>query len=129
MRFSISQHSRDFLLLESFIKFFARASGGGFVLKHKTRSIGEFVVAKFDIIFDHIIPFFDNHPILGSKHSNFLDFNKAAYIIKKKEHLNKDRVGLEQILQLKQRITLVNSNKAINNHSVEAGTEKSDQKR
>jgi len=125
LRFSIAQHSRDLLLLESFINFF----GGGFVVNYTKRSVCEFVVAKIDLILKHIIPFFDKHPILGSKHLNYLDFKSAAYIIKNKEHLNADGVGLEQILQLKKRITSLYSNKAINNHSVEEGTEKFDQKR
>lgn len=125
LRFSIAQHSRDLLLLQSFINFF----GGGFVVNSTKRPICEFVVAKFDIIFNYIIPFFDKHPILGSKHLIYLDFKSAAYIIKNKEHLNIDRVGLNQILELKKRITSLYSNEAINNHSVEEGTEMFDQKR
>ena len=125
LRFSIAQHSRDLLLLESFINLF----GGGFVVNYTKRPVCEFVVAKIDLILKYIIPFLDKHPILGSKHLNYLDFKSAAYIIKNKEHLNADGVGLEHILQLKKRITSLYSNKAINNHSVEQGTEKFDQKR
>ena len=69
------------------------------------------------------------HTILGSKHLIYLDFKSAAYIIKNKEHLNIDGVGLNEIIQLKKRITSLYSNKAINNHSVEEGTEMFDQKR
>lgn len=86
-------------------------------------------VAKIDLILKHIIPFFEEYLILGSKHLIYLDFKSAAYIIKNKEQLNADGVGLNQILQLKKRITSLYSNKAINNHSVEKGTEKFDQKR
>jgi hypothetical protein len=86
-------------LLNSFIIFF----GGGFVVNYKKRSLCEFVVAKIDLIVENIIPFFDKHPILGSKHLNYLDFKSAAYIIKNKEHLNEDGVGLEQNLQLKKK--------------------------
>ncbi|AKQ53295.1 laglidadg endonuclease (mitochondrion) [Sclerotinia sclerotiorum 1980 UF-70] len=125
LRFSIAQHSRDLLLLESFVNFF----GSGFVMNYKKRLICEFIITKIDHVVEHIIPFFDKHPILGSKHLNFLDFKSAAYIIKNKEHLNEDGLGLEEILQLKRRITLLYSNKAMNNHSVVDGTEKSDQKR
>nr|YP_010121864.1 NADH dehydrogenase subunit 4L [Monilinia fructicola]QRF72240.1 NADH dehydrogenase subunit 4L [Monilinia fructicola]QYB19431.1 NADH dehydrogenase subunit 4L [Monilinia fructicola]QYB19492.1 NADH dehydrogenase subunit 4L [Monilinia fructicola]QYB19554.1 NADH dehydrogenase subunit 4L [Monilinia fructicola]QYB19616.1 NADH dehydrogenase subunit 4L [Monilinia fructicola] len=125
LRFSIAQHSRDLLLLESFVNFF----GSGFVMNYKKRLVCEFIITKIDHVVEHIIPFFDKHPILGSKHLNFLDFKSAAYIIKNKEHLNEDGLGLEEILQLKRRITLLYSNKAMNNHSVVDGTEKSDQKR
>lgn len=37
--------------------------------------IGEFIVTKIDHIIEHIIPFFEKHPILGSKLLNYLDFN------------------------------------------------------
>lgn len=99
LRFSIAQHSRDLLLLKSFINLF----GGGFVLNYKKRPLCEFVIAKIDLIDEHIIPFFNKHPILGSKHLNFLDFKSAAHIIKNKGHLNEDGAGLEQILQLKKK--------------------------
>ena len=125
LRFSIAQHSRDLLLLESFINLFE----GGFVVNYTKRPICEFVVAKIDLILNYVIPFFDKHPILGSKHLIYLDFKSAAYIIKNKEHLNEDKVGLNLVLQLKKRISSLYSNKAINNHSVEEGTEILDQKR
>jgi len=60
-----------------------------------------------------IIPFFEKHPIAGSKHLNFLDFKSAALIIKNKEHLNQDGVGLEKVLQLKNRITSFYKSKTI----------------
>jgi len=98
-------------------------------MNYKKRSVCEYIVTKIDHIVEHIIPFFDKHPILGSKHLNFWDFKSAAYIIKNKEHLNKNGLGLEKILQLKRRITSLYSDKAMNNHSVVDGTEKFDQKR
>lgn len=143
LRFSIAQHSRDLLLLESFVNFF----GGGFVMNYKNRLLCEFIITKIIALaphpsdqepqhnmVEHIISFFDKHPILGSRHLNFWDFKSAAYIIKNKEHLNEDGLGTlapaeEKTLQLKRRITSLYSNKAMNNHSVVYGTEKSDQKR
>ena len=98
-------------------------------MDYTKRSICEFVVAKIDLILNYVIPFFEKHPILGSKHLIYLDFKSAAYIIKNKEHLNADKVGLNQIMQLKKRITSLYSDKTINNHSVEKGTEIFDQKR
>ena len=124
LRFSIAQHSRDKLLLEKFVNFFA----GGSVMNYKKRLLSEFITAKIDHIVEHIIPFFDKHPILGSKHLNYLDFKKAAYIIKNKEHLNEDGLGLKEVLDLKRRITSFYTNKAINNNVVN-GTENIDQKR
>lgn len=97
LRFSIGQHSRDHLLLESLVNFF----GCGYVVKYDKREVCEFIVTKIDHIILHIIPFFDKYPIIGSKCLNYLNFCKAANIIKNKEHLNIDGKGLEQILQLK----------------------------
>lgn len=54
LRFSIAQHSRDLLLLESFVNFF----GCGYVAKYKNRSVYEFIITKIDHIVDQIIPFF-----------------------------------------------------------------------
>ena len=100
LRFSISQHSRDFLLLKNFITFF----GCGYVVKYQNRPLCEFIVTKIDNILEHIIPYFEKHPVLGSKHFNYINFKNAACIIKSKEHLNPNRKGLEQILELKSNI-------------------------
>ena len=113
LRFSIVQHSRDQLLLESFVNFF----NCGYICKYKNRPLCDFIVTKIDHIVDMIIPFFEKHPIAGSKHLNFLDFKSAALIIKNKEHLNQDGVGLEKVLQLKNRITSFYKSKTINNHA------------
>jgi hypothetical protein len=75
--------------------------GCGYVVKYEKREVCEFIVTKIDHIILHIIPFFDKYPIIGSKCLNYLNFCKAANIIKNKEHLNIDGKGLEQILQLK----------------------------
>lgn len=56
------------------------------------------LLQKIDLIVKNVIPFFDKHSILESKHLNFLDFKSSANIIKNKEHLNEDGVGLKQIL-------------------------------
>ena len=100
LRFSISQHSRDFLLLNKFINFF----GCGYVVKYEKRTVCEFIVTKIDHIIEYIIPYFEKYPVVGSKHLNYLNFKRAAYIIKNKGHLNPDRKGLEQILELKRGI-------------------------
>jgi NADH:ubiquinone oxidoreductase subunit K len=97
LRFSISQHSRDLLILESLVHFF----NCGYVTKYEKRSVCEFIVTKIDHIVEHVIPFLDKHPVVGSKQFNYLKFKNAAYIIKNKEHLNPDRKGLEKLLELK----------------------------
>jgi hypothetical protein len=83
------------VLLESVVEFF----GCGKVYRIKNREVCEFVVTKIDDIINIIIPFFDKHIILGSKHSNYLKFREAANIIKNKQHLNEE--GINRIKELK----------------------------
>lgn len=61
--FSISQYSRDDLLLRLLIDYF----GCGYVSNYKPRDITEFIVTKLDDITEHIIPFFEIYPLKGSK--------------------------------------------------------------
>ena len=110
LRFSIAQDTRDISLLESFVYFF----GSGYIAKYKNRLVFEFVVTKIDDIVNNIIPFFEKHKIIGSKYSNFLDFKSAALIIKNKDHLKQDGIGMNKILWLKKNITDMNKGK--NNH-------------
>jgi hypothetical protein len=110
LRFSIAQDLRDVSLLESFVDFF----GCGYVAKYKNRLVCEFVVTRIDDIVNNIIPFFDKYKIRGSKYSNFLDFKSAASIIKNKDHLKQDAIGMNKILLLKKNITDMNKGK--NNH-------------
>lgn len=65
LRFSVAQHSRDLLLLESLINFF----NCGYIVNYEKRLLGEFVVAKIDHIIEHIIPFFEKHPAVWYRKS------------------------------------------------------------
>ena len=120
LRFSIAQHSRDLLLLESFVSFFGSA---GYVAKYEKRAVCEYIVTKLDHILEYIIPFLEKYPIRGSKYSNYLDFKSVANILKNKEHLNIDGKGLKEILRIKGGISLINIDKATNNHNEESGKE------
>lgn len=95
LRFSIGQDSRDIALLESVVNFFCC----GKVYRIKNREVCEFVVTRIDDIINIIIPFFDKHFILGSKHMNYIKFKEAATLIKNKQHLNEE--GIYRIKELK----------------------------
>ncbi|XP_014549988.1 hypothetical protein COCVIDRAFT_43286 [Bipolaris victoriae FI3] len=73
LRFSIAQDLRDVDLLE-----------------YEKRSIAEFVVTRIDDIINHVIPFFEEYSIAGSKYSNYCTFKIAAFMGKNKEHLKED---------------------------------------
>lgn len=83
LRFSVAQDSRDLLLLNSIVRFF----NCGYVSQYKNREVCEFVVTKINDIIIHIIPFFDEYQIKGTKYNNYLKFKQATVIIKNKEHL------------------------------------------
>ena len=88
-------------------------------MSYKNRPLCEYIITKIDLITEKIIPFFNKHHIIGSKHLYFLDFKNASYIIKNREHLNKE--GLEKILELKKGITLRKNNNVTNNHNSDQG--------
>lgn len=71
----------------------------GKVYRIKNREVCEFVVTRIDDIINIIIPFFDKHFILGSKHMNYIKFKEAATLIKNKQHLNEE--GIYKIKELK----------------------------
>ena len=95
LRFSIGQDSRDILLLKNLVKFFHC----GYVAQYKNRKVCEFIVTKINDIIIYILPFFDKHRIEGSKYNDYLNFKKAAILIKSKEHLTEK--GLSKIIELK----------------------------
>jgi len=104
LRFSIAQDLRDVDLLESFVHFFKC----GYVVRYEKRSIAEFVVTRIDDIINHVIPFFEEYGIAGSKYSNYCSFKIAAFMVKNKEHLKED--GLKEILLLKNKMGITTKN-------------------
>ena len=92
--FTITQHSRDMLLLEKFITFF----NCGRIKKDSRYSVHYFVVTNIKDITKKIIPFFKKYNTKGIKHLNFEDWCQGAEIIKSKSHLSKE--GVEHIRTL-----------------------------
>ena len=90
--FAISQHSRDWELLETIKEYF----DCGAVKESFSRvNILTFKVHKFTDIYEKILPFFHKHRILGIKSKDFNDWSKAVELIKDKKNLTPE--GLEQI--------------------------------
>lgn len=96
--FSITQHSRDMLLLEKFITFF----NCGRIKKDSRHSVHYYVVSNIKDITNKIIPFFNKYNIKGVKSLNFADWREGAEIIKTKTHLSK--VGVEHIRTIQSRM-------------------------
>jgi len=89
--FKLTQHSRDEQLMKSLVSYF----GCGRYVACDNRDLGQFVVTKFLDLTDKIIPLFQEYPVQGVKHLDFLDFVKVAEIMKEKGHLTER--GLDQI--------------------------------
>ena len=96
--FGVSQHSRDKILIKSFIYYFQRGGGN---TNHEGNVIN-YKVTKFGDITQKIIPFFKKHPIQGVKSEDFKDFCLVAEMMKDKKHLTAE--GLEEIKQIKARM-------------------------
>ena len=103
LRFGIGLNIREKSLIQHLPTYFDL---GGFKLGIKNIyfdvNSARFEVVKFSDITDKIIPFFEKHSILGKKKLDFLDFQAAAKIIQRKDHLTSE--GLQQILDLKARM-------------------------
>ena len=95
LSFTLTQHSRDELLMRSLIEYF----GCGNI--YKTEEVFRYRVVKFSNINEKIIPFFSKFTIQGVKQLDFLDFSKAAEIIKAKAHLTKEGLVLLKIRKIK----------------------------
>lgn len=96
MDFSLVQHSRDKILMESFVNYFN--SGGSYVNKESVR----YIASKFLDIQKIIIPFFEKYPLQGYKLSNFEKFCSVADLIEKQAHLTPE--GVKEIIKIKNTI-------------------------
>jgi len=83
--------------LSSFIDFFSCGQ-----IKKDSRDLNSviyFNVTKFTDIFEKVIPFFKEYPIIGNKSVDFADFTKVSLLIKDKVHLTEK--GLKDISGIK----------------------------
>lgn len=95
LKFTITQHSRDTVLMQSLVKYFSCGS----VSERQNQPAVDFVVSRFTHILEIIMPFCHNFPPLGIKHSDYLNFFKVVQLMQNKAHLIKQ--GLDQIRSIK----------------------------
>lgn len=74
IKFLITQHSRDELLMRSLVDYWG---SGSYSLRNNMNK-GEFVVAKFSDVTEKIIPFFNKYKIRGVKSLDFQDWCQVA---------------------------------------------------
>lgn len=93
--FSINQHIRDKELMENLISYL----GCGTFRARVNKDHAEFRVTKSENLTGIIIPFFNKYPIVGVKALDFVDWCKAANIVKDKSHLSTE--GFKEISKIK----------------------------
>jgi len=77
LRFTVTQHSRDSFLINSFIQYL------GCGRSNIVSKISRFIVLKFPDIQQKIIPFFAKYPLIGAKRQDYRDFCKVAELMNK----------------------------------------------
>lgn len=80
LNFNVVQHSRDFLLMKSFVKAEPHFNCGA--LYENTGHV-TFVITKLSDIQDKIIPFFEKYTLQGFKLSDYDKFCKVAALMQK----------------------------------------------
>jgi hypothetical protein len=95
LNFSITQHTRDKILLKSLINYL----GCGRNYESKNRNEAYYIITTFSDIIKNILPFFEKYPLIGCKKKDYMDFVKVAKLIESKNHLTNE--GLEKILKIK----------------------------
>nr|YP_009261988.1 LAGLIDADG endonuclease [Chrysoporthe austroafricana]AMX22063.1 LAGLIDADG endonuclease [Chrysoporthe austroafricana] len=96
LRFKLTQHSRDELLLKSFISYF----DCGTYYKYPNKPLGDYRCVNFVDINNKLLPFFKKYPILGVKSLDFNDWCLGAEIMQNKSHLTPE--GLACIKAIKE---------------------------
>ena len=91
--FQLTQHARDEQLMKSLIEYFNCGNIS------KTKDTFVYRVDKFSDIQNKIIPFFNKYKIQGVKLLDYIDFCRAAELMKNKAHLTKE--GFDQIIKIK----------------------------
>jgi len=93
LKFQITQHLRDKILMENLIGFL----GCGRIQEDLKRSVVNFIVTKHKDIAKVIIPIFNQHPLMFSKHLDYKDFCIVSTIMKKSSLTSDDYKKIESI--------------------------------
>lgn len=95
LRFRITQHERDRILMENLMKYFF----SGHVYKYPKQSAISLVIFNYSDIYNRIIPFFEKNPLLGVKLLEYKDWCKIAKLMKEGSHLTVEGLNLIQLIK------------------------------
>jgi hypothetical protein len=94
LSFSISQHIRDSLLINSLVSYL-----GCGLITSSGNSI-TFYVSNLKTNSEAVIPFFEKYPLQGAKRLDYSDWCKVALLMKNKAHLTES--GLQELMLIKE---------------------------
>lgn len=95
LRFRISQHSRDFILMQKIAEYF----GSGKIYKYAGKSALSLSLVDFKDITDVLIPFLNKNPLIGVKLYDYLDWCKIHSLMVNRIHLTVQ--GIDSIKKIK----------------------------
>lgn len=95
LRFRISQHSRDLLLMQKIVEYL----GSGKIYKYGGKSAVSLSIVDFKDITNIIIPLFNENTIIGIKLYDFLDWCKIHTLMLNRYHLRVE--GIHNIRKIK----------------------------
>lgn len=95
LRFRISQHSRDYVLMQKIVEYL----GSGKIYKYAGKSAVSLAIVDFKDITDILIPFFNENPIIGVKLYDYLDWCKIHSLMINRSHLTVE--GINSIRKIK----------------------------
>jgi hypothetical protein len=94
LRFKISQHSRDELLIKNLVLFNYLINYLGCGKCYLSREVAEWTIARSDEINQKLIPILTKYSLSGVKRLDFEWFKKASDLIKNKTHLTSEGIAL-----------------------------------
>lgn len=97
LRFRISQHNRDFKLMEKIVEYFGCKQGK--IYKYGGKSAVSLTIVDFADITNIIVPFFNKYPILGIKLYDYLDWCKIHNLMINRLHFTVQ--GIDSIRNIK----------------------------
>jgi hypothetical protein len=95
LRFRISQHSRDLILMQKIVQYL----GSGKIYKYAGKYAISLTIVDFKDITNIFVPFFNENPIIGIKLYDFLDWCKIYSLMLNRSHLTVE--GINSIRKIK----------------------------
>ena len=95
LRFRISQHNIDFILMQKIVEYF----GSGKIYKYGGKSAVSLSIVDFRDITNIIVPFFNKNPLIGIKLYDYLDWCKIHSLMLNGSHLTVE--GINSIRKIK----------------------------